>query len=318
MTFKYPLAKIKAPSGKWMEHCSYYGSNLECFAVGSSREIWFKIFPAMFDQPLFGVGNGNIVVSDDGFDGAVISTSRLNDIKFRLVSGSSAEVTCLSGTPTARLVSYCTQNCLSGIEKFAGLPGSIGGALFMNARCFDLSISGLLKSAEYIDLKTMSTVHYDFCENDWDYKRSPFQCGGKILTSATFTIEKKHSDELEKIAAECRRYVNERVQKGHFKYPSAGSVFKNNRDFGEPSGKLIDECGLCGKRIGGGAVSVTVTGKMELTKVDISPDVVDPEDVEMLSDLVMAAANEALRAAAKEKEDKMESISGGLNIPGLF
>ena len=66
---------------------------------------------------------------------------------------------------------------------------------------------------------------------------------------------------------------------------------------------------------GGGAVSVTVTGKMELTKVDISPDVVDPEDVEMLSDLVMAAANEALRAAAKEKEDKMESISGGLNIP---
>ena len=57
---------------------------------------------------------------------------------------------------------------------------------------------------------------------------------------------------------------------------------------------------------------------MELTKVDISPDVVDPEDVEMLSDLVMAAANEALRAAAKEKEDKMESISGGLNIPGMF
>lgn len=69
---------------------------------------------------------------------------------------------------------------------------------------------------------------------------------------------------------------------------------------------------------GGGAVSVTVTGKMELTKVDISPDVVDPEDVGMLSDLVMAAANEALRAAAKEKEDKMESISGGLNIPGMF
>lgn len=69
---------------------------------------------------------------------------------------------------------------------------------------------------------------------------------------------------------------------------------------------------------GGGAVKVTVTGKMELTKIEISPEVVDPDDVEMLSDLVMAAANEALRAAAKEKEDKMESISGGLNIPGMF
>ena len=69
---------------------------------------------------------------------------------------------------------------------------------------------------------------------------------------------------------------------------------------------------------GGGAVKVTVTGKMELTKVEIQPEVVDPDDVEMLADLVMAAANEALRAAAKAKEDRMESISGGLNIPGMF
>lgn len=69
---------------------------------------------------------------------------------------------------------------------------------------------------------------------------------------------------------------------------------------------------------GGGAVKVTVTGKMELTKVEISPEVVDPDDIEMLSDLIMAAANEAIRSAAKEKEDKMESISGGLNIPGMF
>ena len=69
---------------------------------------------------------------------------------------------------------------------------------------------------------------------------------------------------------------------------------------------------------GGGAVAVTITGKMELTKIDIKPEVVDPEDVEMLSDLIIAAANEALRSAAKEKEEKMETISGGLNIPGMF
>ena len=69
---------------------------------------------------------------------------------------------------------------------------------------------------------------------------------------------------------------------------------------------------------GGGAVKVTVTGKMELTKVEIQPEVVDPDDVEMLADLVMAATNEALRSAAKEKDETMESISGGLNIPGMF
>ena len=69
---------------------------------------------------------------------------------------------------------------------------------------------------------------------------------------------------------------------------------------------------------GGGAVTVTVTGKMELKSIDMKPEVVDPEDVEMLSDMIIAAANEALRAASTEKNDKMEKLSGGLNVPGLF
>ena len=66
------------------------------------------------------------------------------------------------------------------------------------------------------------------------------------------------------------------------------------------------------------AVKVTVSGKPELVKVEIRPEVIDPDDVEMLSDLIMAATNEALRTAAKEKEERMDAISGGLNIPGLF
>ena len=72
---------------------------------------------------------------------------------------------------------------------------------------------------------------------------------------------------------------------------------------------------------GGGAVSVVATGKMEIKSIEISQDVVDPDDVEMLSDLVMAAVNEALRAASTDKEKTMESLSGGfggMNIPGLF
>ncbi len=69
---------------------------------------------------------------------------------------------------------------------------------------------------------------------------------------------------------------------------------------------------------GGGAVKATMIGTRQLQSIEIDPEVVDPEDVEMLSDLVMAAANDALRTAAKEKEERMESISGGLNIPGMF
>ena len=69
---------------------------------------------------------------------------------------------------------------------------------------------------------------------------------------------------------------------------------------------------------GGNAVNVTVTGKMEVKSIEIKPEVVDPEDVEMLADLVIAAVNEALRAASAEKEEKMEKLSGGLNVPGMF
>ncbi len=69
---------------------------------------------------------------------------------------------------------------------------------------------------------------------------------------------------------------------------------------------------------GGDAVKATVTGKMEVKAIDIKPEVVDPEDVEMLSDLVIAAVNEALRSAAADKNERMEKISGGLSVPGFI
>ena len=69
---------------------------------------------------------------------------------------------------------------------------------------------------------------------------------------------------------------------------------------------------------GGGAVSATVNGKHDLTALTISPDVVDPDDAEMLADLVMAAVNEAHRAATKDAEAKMGAVTGGMNVPGLF
>ena len=69
---------------------------------------------------------------------------------------------------------------------------------------------------------------------------------------------------------------------------------------------------------GGGAVEAVVTGDMTVKEIRIKPEVVDPEDVEMLSDLVMAAVNEALRKAAEDKAEKMEKVTGGMNLPGIF
>ncbi len=69
---------------------------------------------------------------------------------------------------------------------------------------------------------------------------------------------------------------------------------------------------------GGGAVKVCVSGKMEVKSIELEKEIVDPDDIEMLSDLIMAATNEALRNASSEKEQVMNGISGNLNIPGMF
>ncbi|GMQ60800.1 YbaB/EbfC family nucleoid-associated protein [Vallitalea maricola] len=69
---------------------------------------------------------------------------------------------------------------------------------------------------------------------------------------------------------------------------------------------------------GGGAVKVTVTGKKEVTKVSINPEVVDEDDVEMLEDLILAAVNEAMRTADEKVNQQMSKVTGGLNMPGLF
>ncbi len=69
---------------------------------------------------------------------------------------------------------------------------------------------------------------------------------------------------------------------------------------------------------GGGMVEATVNGKHEVKSIKINPDVVDPEDVEMLEDLIVAAVNEAIRNAAADSEAKMGAITGGMNIPGMF
>ena len=69
---------------------------------------------------------------------------------------------------------------------------------------------------------------------------------------------------------------------------------------------------------GGGAVSCTVSGKREVLRLDIKPEVVDPEDTEMLADLVIAAVNEAVRQAAETSEAEMSKVTGGMNLPGMF
>ena len=201
--------------------------------------------------PYFVLGGGsNIVVSDAGFEGAVISMCRIDRIE-----ASGEYVACGAGASVSSLVSFCTERALSGLETFAGLPGSAGGAVYMNAKCFDVSVSDILSEVRYIDCASLEEKTYRFEPADWDYKISPFQNAGRIVTRAVFKTHKLSEDKKADIAERCKAYVAERRAKGHFKFPSAGSVFKNNRAFGKPSGKIIDEAGLKGVRSGGAQVA---------------------------------------------------------------
>lgn len=197
-------------------------------------------------------GGSNIVFCDSGFEGVVLSLLKINKIS-ALESPETKDDDVLvyaeAGATIASFVNFCAENGFSGAEKFAGLPGTLGGALFMNARCFDLSISELFVEAYYIDLNDYTEQHKIFSSSDWDYKVSPFQNEHTLILSATFRL-KKNAKTKEEIKSENKKYIEERKSKGHFEFPSAGSVFRNNREFGAPSGKIIDECGLRGKQIG--------------------------------------------------------------------
>lgn len=214
------------------------------------------------DNSFFLLGGGSNIVLPENYDGIIISTEKLSKIELTSESQNSSKkkITCLCGTSISSLINFCIKNNLSGLEQFAGLPGSIGGACYMNARCFDKSISDVLISTEHLELSNNQEIRIfskEYKPSEWDYKKSPFQNTEKklIVTKATFSVEQKSEAEHQQIEADCKKYINERVSKGHFQYPSAGSVFKNNHSFGAPSGKLIDEAGLRGTQIGGAKIA---------------------------------------------------------------
>ena len=219
------------------------------------------------ELPFFVTGGASNVVYPDGtYEGAIISTQEIKQIFFDAddtAPDGSVLITCQCGVPRAAFVDFCTRKNLSGAEQFAGLPGTVGGAVYMNARCFDRSISDILYSTKHLEYQDEKSkiIELPFNKNDWDYKKSPFQPAKdgsypqKYVLEVTFRLTPVSADAHDQIAADCKKYIAERVDKGHFKYPSAGSVFKNNHDFGAPSGKLIDDCGLKGLKAGGAQIA---------------------------------------------------------------
>ena len=206
-------------------------------------------------------GCSNVVVPDEGIEYPILSTTQLKSLS---LSPDKTLLHCGAGCSWKQVIDFCLEHHLGGLENFSGLPGSLGGATFMNARCYDVSISDVLEQVEYGQLTqdesgqwSASLQTYKMNPADWDYKVSPFQkqlvaCPVLAVTLKVRPLDEAEAQEMEKKA---QSFVADREQKGHFSYPSAGSVFKNNREFGKPSGKIIDEAGLRGLELGGAQVA---------------------------------------------------------------
>jgi UDP-N-acetylmuramate dehydrogenase len=224
------------------------GGPADMYIVPSSEDETVKVlrFLETEELPFFILGGGaNILVADRGIRGVVIDMGSLNRVT---VSGT--EVRAGAGKSISDLALETARKGLSGLHVFYGMPGSVGGAVFMNARCYDGEISSFYTEASVYCNGEISSV--PFREKEWDYKHSPFRENGKIILEVLFRLQ---SGDPDKLTARSGEIHADRNAKGHFRTPCAGSVFKNNRAFGEPSGKIIDRLGLRGYRIGGAAVS---------------------------------------------------------------
>lgn len=247
------------------------GSTAAIYIIPKTTEEFISVTGAVnaSEEKYFILGGGsNVIFPDKPFDGVIISTECLNnftktddDLPDNLPQDT-VLIKCQTGTRIQTLVNFCTKSNISGLEEFAGLPGTVGGTLYMNARCFNKSISDIIydtTSFTVLNHQKLTEKTSPFNPQEWDYKKSPFQTQkdqpAKIITEATFILKQKSPQEHDDIEKACQKYIKERQDKGHFKYPSAGSVFKNNHLFGKPSGQLIDEAGLKGTIIGGAQIA---------------------------------------------------------------
>ena len=193
----------------------------------------------------FFIGSGsNILVSDDGIDGIVITLGK--SLKKLIIKGTS--VYCQSGVMLGKFVKECISRNLSGIESLIGVPGTVGGAIIMNAGAFGSEISNYLKK---VTVMTMSGQLKSYKVDDihFSYRNSSFQ-NNEILISAEFELiqsDKKSVVEKKSIASGGRK------KSQPLKYRSAGSIFKNPDE--GAAGFYIDKAGLKGSKSGDAEIS---------------------------------------------------------------
>lgn len=195
--------------------------------------------------PYFVMGNGsNLLVSDKGIRGIVIKISdTFSDVN---IDGNVIYAEC--GVLLTRLAKMAQKEGLSGMENISGIPGTLGGAIYMNAGAYGSEIADIIKEVTYLEDGEIKTANKDGL--GFGYRKSIFTDKDAIILSCVIELENGNQEEIDE---KVREVTKKRCEKQPLNYPSAGSTFKRPEGFF--AGKLIEDCGLKGASVGGAMVS---------------------------------------------------------------
>ena len=245
-----------------------------------------------YSMPITIVGNGtNLLVKDGGIRGLVIKYiandySVIDSINANIEEKQSKTtnlglsqannedknyyVTVSSGMTNALLAKILLDNSLSGFEFAGGIPGTIGGAIYMNAGAYGVEMKDIVVSTKYFDLNTYEIKTIANNEHNFEYRKSIFQNLNTVILETTLKLQKGNQEEIK---AKMHEYAEKRKATQPLDKPSAGSTFKRGTDF--ITAKLIDESGLKGYSIGGAQVSNKHAGFIINEKNATAKDIVN-------------------------------------------
>lgn len=253
--WKELMGKLPELEVRFDEELSVYntfrvGGRASCMVFPSSlKEIQNVLgFVSAHEIPFLVLGRGsNALISDEGFSGMVMSIgNRLGDFR---IEGN--RVKAQAGTPLPMLANKTADSGLAGLEFAAGIPGSVGGSVRMNAGTGDGDIGGVI--GEVISVQVDGQVKRRGRKDlEFGYRKSEFQGNGEVVAEATFILQE---EDPEKVRERIKVNLDYRAKTQPLAIPSAGSVFKNPPD--DSAGRLLEYSGCKGLRIGAAAVSRT-------------------------------------------------------------
>ena len=251
------------------EHTSFkIGGNAEFFITAKTVDELKAVISLCRENhvPYMIIGNGsNLLISDEGIKGAVI---RL-DGEFKNITIRGEEIVAGAGASLTKLCLDAYKASLTGLEFGYGIPGSVGGAAYMNAGAYGGEMKDVIISCTHLD-KDLNVGTFSLDELDLSYRHSAYMKGEYIILSVKLKLKKGDSTAIK---AHMDLFMQKRMDKQPLDFPSAGSVFK--RPEGAFAAALIENCGLKGRSVGGAQVSEKHSGFIINTGGATCQDVLD-------------------------------------------